>query len=175
MPLAVCATPIGNLEDVTLRVLRELREADVVLCEDTRHTRGLLDRHGIAPKQLLSYHEHNEARRVTELLPRLEAGERFALVSDAGMPGISDPGARLIRAALNVQLYIAEGHALRSNEQFKRHLRLAYGASVETIDLLRLLDEEHLVPTQEVIEALKAADQGRADLLGLLRKYRTLE
>jgi 16S rRNA (cytidine1402-2'-O)-methyltransferase len=100
MTLAVCATPIGNLEDVTLRVLRELREADVVLCEDTRHTRGLLDRHGIAPKQLLSYHEHNEARRVTELLPRLEAGERFALVSDAGMPGISDPGARLIRAAL---------------------------------------------------------------------------
>ena len=81
----------------------------------------------------------------------------------------------VFRAALNVQLYIAEGHALRSNEQFKRHLRLAYGASVETIDLLRLLDEEHLVPTQEVIEALKAADQGRADLLGLLRKYRTLE
>ena len=82
---------------------------------------------------------------------------------------------RLIRAALNVQLYIAEGHALRSNEQFKRHLRLAYGASVETIDLLRLLDEEHLVPTQEVIEALKAAVEARADLLGLLRKYRTLE
>lgn len=82
---------------------------------------------------------------------------------------------RLLRAALNVQLHIAEGHALRSNEQFKRHLRLAYGASVETIDLLRLLDEEHLVPTQEVVEALKLADQGRADLLGLLRKYRTLE
>lgn len=82
---------------------------------------------------------------------------------------------RLIRAALNVQLHIAEGHALRSNEQFKRHLRLAYGAVVETIDLLRLLDEEHLVPTQEVVEALRAADQGRADLLGLLRKYRTLE
>lgn len=82
---------------------------------------------------------------------------------------------RLLRAALNVQLFIAEGHALRSNEQFKRHLRLAYGASIETIDLLRLLDEEHLVPTQEVIEALKVADQGRGELLGLLRKYRTLE
>ena len=99
MPLAVCATPIGNLEDVTLRVLRELAEADLVLCEDTRHTKGLLDRHGIAAK-LLSYHQHNEAQRTAELLPRLEAGERIALVSDAGLPGINDPGARLIAAAL---------------------------------------------------------------------------
>jgi 16S rRNA (cytidine1402-2'-O)-methyltransferase len=100
MPLAVCATPIGNLDDVTLRVLEELREADVVLCEDTRHTRGLLERHGIDAR-LLSYHEHNEAARTAELLPRLEAGERIALVSDAGMPGINDPGARIVRAALD--------------------------------------------------------------------------
>jgi 16S rRNA (cytidine1402-2'-O)-methyltransferase len=99
MPLAVCATPIGNLEDVTLRVLAELAAADVVLCEDTRHTRGLLARHAIEAR-LLSYHEHNEAQRTAELLPRLEAGERVALVSDAGMPGVSDPGARLVRAAL---------------------------------------------------------------------------
>jgi len=100
VPLAICATPIGNLEDVTLRVLAELREADLVLAEDTRHTRGLLDRHGISAR-LLSYHEHNEAARVAELLPRLEAGERMALVTDAGMPAISDPGARLVRAALD--------------------------------------------------------------------------
>ena len=100
MPLAVCATPIGNLEDVTLRVLTELAAADVVLCEDTRHTRGLLERHGIKAR-LLSYHEHNEARRTAELLPRLEAGERIALVSDAGLPGVSDPGVRLVRAALD--------------------------------------------------------------------------
>jgi 16S rRNA (cytidine1402-2'-O)-methyltransferase len=99
MSLAVCATPIGNLEDVTLRVLRELAEADVVLCEDTRHTKGLLDRHGIRAT-LLSYHRHNEARRTAELLPRLETGERVALVSDAGLPGLNDPGARLIAAAL---------------------------------------------------------------------------
>ena len=99
MPLAICATPIGNLEDVTLRVLRELAEADLVLCEDTRHTRGLLDRHGIDAR-LLSYHRHNEAQRTAELLPRLEAGERFALVSDAGLPGVNDPGARLLAAAL---------------------------------------------------------------------------
>ncbi len=96
--LAVCATPIGNLEDVTLRVLRELGEADLVLCEDTRHTRVLLERHGIKAR-LLSYHEHNEARRTAEILPRLAAGERVALVSDAGLPAISDPGARLIEAA----------------------------------------------------------------------------
>jgi 16S rRNA (cytidine1402-2'-O)-methyltransferase len=98
MPLAVCATPIGNLEDVTLRVLAELREADLVLCEDTRRTRVLLDRHGITAK-LVSYHEHNEAARTEELLPRLVAGERLALVTDAGLPGISDPGARIVRAA----------------------------------------------------------------------------
>jgi 16S rRNA (cytidine1402-2'-O)-methyltransferase len=103
MPLAVCATPIGNLEDVTLRVLAELAAADVVLCEDTRHTRGLLDRHGIRAR-LLSYHEHNEAKRTAELLPRLEAGERIALVSDAGLPGVSDPGARLVRAALDADV-----------------------------------------------------------------------
>ena len=101
MPLAVCATPIGNLDDVTLRVLEELREADVVLCEDTRHTRGLLERHGIRAR-LVSYHEHNEAKRTAELLPRLAAGERVALVSDAGLPGISDPGARLVAAAVGV-------------------------------------------------------------------------
>ena len=99
MPLVVCATPIGNLEDVTLRVIRELGEADVVLCEDTRRTRTLLERHGIQAS-LVSYHQHNEAKRVQELLPRLEAREKVALASDAGLPGVNDPGARLISAAI---------------------------------------------------------------------------
>ncbi len=99
MPLAVCATPIGNLRDVTLRVLDELAEADLVLCEDTRRTRILLDRHGLSAR-LLSYHVHNEAARTAEVLPQLEAGARVAVVSDAGLPGVSDPGARLIAAAL---------------------------------------------------------------------------
>jgi 16S rRNA (cytidine1402-2'-O)-methyltransferase len=97
--LAVCATPIGNLDDVTLRVLEELRAAELVLCEDTRRTRVLLERHGIAAR-LVSYHEHNEAQRTAEVLPRLVEGARFALVSDAGLPGISDPGARLVATAL---------------------------------------------------------------------------
>jgi 16S rRNA (cytidine1402-2'-O)-methyltransferase len=105
VPLSVCATPIGNLEDVTLRVIRELREADLVLCEDTRRTRILLERHGIEAR-LLSYHEHNEARRTAELLPRLQAGERVALVSDAGLPAISDPGARLVAAALEAGVVV---------------------------------------------------------------------
>jgi 16S rRNA (cytidine1402-2'-O)-methyltransferase len=99
LPLIVCATPIGNLEDVTLRVLRELGDVDLLLCEDTRRTRILLERHGLTAR-LVSYHEHNEAKRTAEILPRLAAGERIALVSDAGLPGISDPGARLIAAAL---------------------------------------------------------------------------
>jgi 16S rRNA (cytidine1402-2'-O)-methyltransferase len=104
MPLAVCATPIGNLEDVTLRVLRELAEADLVLCEDTRHTRVLLDRHGIRTREVLSYHRHNEAKRTEEVLERLRGGLRVALVSDAGLPGVNDPGARLVAAVLEAGL-----------------------------------------------------------------------
>jgi 16S rRNA (cytidine1402-2'-O)-methyltransferase len=101
MPLAVCATPIGNLGDVTLRVLEELRSCDLVLCEDTRHTRLLLDRYEITAR-LLSFHGHNEDERIGQVVRRLEAGERVALVSDAGLPGISDPGSPLVRAALAV-------------------------------------------------------------------------
>jgi 16S rRNA (cytidine1402-2'-O)-methyltransferase len=101
MPLLVCATPIGNLADVTQRVLEALRDADVVLCEDTRRTQVLLDRHGIRARSLLSVHRHNEARQARGLLPRLLAGETHALVSDAGLPGVNDPGARLVELALD--------------------------------------------------------------------------
>ncbi len=111
MPLAVCATPIGNLDDVTLRVLAELREADVVLCEDTRHTQVLLRRHGVRAKSLLSYHRHNEAGRGEELLARLQAGDRVALVSDAGTPLVNDPGARLVHvaAAAGIEVTVLPG------------------------------------------------------------------
>lgn len=100
MPLFVCATPIGNLGDVTLRVLERLRAVELVLCEDTRRTRKLVDRHGISAR-LMSYHRHNEASRTHELLPRMLAGADVALVSDAGLPGINDPGGRLIAAAIS--------------------------------------------------------------------------
>jgi 16S rRNA (cytidine1402-2'-O)-methyltransferase len=97
--LVVCPTPIGNLEDVTLRVLSALREADVVACEDTRRTRVLLDRYGVKAR-LVSYHEHNEAARAASLVSRMQAGETVALVSDAGMPLVSDPGYVLVRACV---------------------------------------------------------------------------
>ncbi len=98
--LFIVGTPIGNMEDITLRALRVLREADTVAAEDTRHTGLLLARHQIR-KPLVSYHEFNEARRSAELIENLRQGRRIALVSDAGMPTLSDPGARLIRAAVD--------------------------------------------------------------------------
>lgn len=97
--LVVCPTPIGNLEDVTLRVLSALRSADVVACEDTRRTRALLDKYGVAAKTV-SYHEHNEAARASELVARMQAGETVALVSDAGMPLVNDPGYVLVGACV---------------------------------------------------------------------------
>jgi 16S rRNA (cytidine1402-2'-O)-methyltransferase len=97
--LYLVSTPIGNLEDITRRALRVLSEADLVACEDTRHTRKLLDHYGIKTKTI-SYHEHNERERAVELASRLAAGARIALVSDAGTPAVSDPGFRLVRAAI---------------------------------------------------------------------------
>ena len=97
--LYLVATPIGNLEDITLRALRVLRSCDAIAAEDTRHTGRLLQHFGIQ-KPLLSYHHFNEARRAEEVVERLKQGQIVALVSDAGSPGISDPGERLVVAAL---------------------------------------------------------------------------
>jgi 16S rRNA (cytidine1402-2'-O)-methyltransferase len=97
--LYVVATPIGNLEDISPRALRVLREADLIAAEDTRHTGHLLTRFEIR-KPLVSYHQFSEARRTAEFLLHFEQGKNIALVSDAGMPGVSDPGERLIRAAI---------------------------------------------------------------------------
>jgi 16S rRNA (cytidine1402-2'-O)-methyltransferase len=103
--LVVCPTPIGNLEDVTLRVLSALREADVVACEDTRRTRVLLERYGVRA-ELVSYHEHNERARAAELASRMAAGAVVALVSDAGMPLVSDPGFLLVQACVAAGLSV---------------------------------------------------------------------
>jgi 16S rRNA (cytidine1402-2'-O)-methyltransferase len=97
--LFVVATPIGNLDDITLRALKTLAAVDVIAAEDTRHTGRLLDRHGIAAGRLVSCHEHNEQQRVAQLLAMLRDGKTVALVSDAGTPGVSDPGFRLVQAA----------------------------------------------------------------------------
>src|SRR5262244_197077 len=93
--LYLVGTPIGNLEDITLRALRVLKDADVIACEDTRQTQKLLSHYGIQTRTV-SYHEHNEMTKAAELVVDLEAGAKIALVTDAGMPGISDPGFRLI-------------------------------------------------------------------------------
>jgi 16S rRNA (cytidine1402-2'-O)-methyltransferase len=108
--LVVCPTPIGNLEDVTLRVLSALREADVVACEDTRRTRVLLDRYGVKARTV-SYHEHNERERSAELVQRMRDGATVALVSDAGMPLVSDPGFVLVQAcvAAGVEVEVLPG------------------------------------------------------------------
>ena len=103
--LVVCPTPIGNLEDITLRVLAALREADVVACEDTRRTQVLLKRYGVSAK-LVSYHEHNEDWRSEELVEQMRTGAVIALVSDAGMPLVSDPGFVLVRACVAAGLAV---------------------------------------------------------------------
>src|SRR5437660_6363027 len=97
--LYLVANPIGNLEDITLRALRVLKEVDLIACEDTRQTQKLLNHYGITTRSV-SYHEHNEMTRAAELIVDLEQGTRMALVTDAGMPGISDPGFRLISLAI---------------------------------------------------------------------------
>src|SRR5437016_522289 len=103
--LYLVATPSGNLEDITLRALRTLRECDVIAAEDTRHTGALL-KHLEISKPLLSYFRFNEARRSEEIIERLKRGEKVALVSDAGTPGISDPGERVVKAALAAGLRV---------------------------------------------------------------------
>jgi 16S rRNA (cytidine1402-2'-O)-methyltransferase len=103
--LYIVATPIGNLEDITLRALRVLKEVDVIACEDTRQTQKLLNHYGIATRTI-SYHQHNEATRAAELVKDLQQGASVALVTDAGMPGISDPGFRLISLAIQHQVNV---------------------------------------------------------------------
>lgn len=99
--LVLCGTPIGNLEDASERLIRTLREADIVACEDTRRTRKLLSHFAIQVKELVTYNDQNERRRVTELLQHMSRGRTVALVSDAGMPGLSDPGYRLVKACVD--------------------------------------------------------------------------
>ncbi|MFA5926370.1 MAG: 16S rRNA (cytidine(1402)-2'-O)-methyltransferase [Parcubacteria group bacterium] len=109
--LHIVATPIGNLEDITLRALRILKEADLILCEDTRVTKKLLDRYEIQ-KPLLSYHHHSKISRVEKIIEHLENGKNLALVSDAGTPGISDPGNELIERIWTSDVQNSWGHQM---------------------------------------------------------------
>jgi 16S rRNA (cytidine1402-2'-O)-methyltransferase len=98
--LYLISTPIGNLEDITLRAIRLMKEADIIACEDTRHARILFERHGISPRRLVSYHSQNEKRRASELSEDLRTGATVALITDAGTPGISDPAWAIVKEAL---------------------------------------------------------------------------
>lgn len=100
--LYLVATPIGNLEDISLRALRVLQEADIIACEDTRHARILFERHSIHPRRLVSYHSHNERSRAAELAEDLRTGASVAVVTDAGTPGISDPAWAIVREAIQL-------------------------------------------------------------------------
>src|SRR6266700_1623721 len=110
--LYVVATPIGNLGDITLRAHEILKDVDLVAAEDTRHS-GILLKHYQISKPLISYHEHNEAMRTAQLVERLAAGEKIALITDAGTPGLSDPGARLIRECIKRDLPVTSGRRER--------------------------------------------------------------
>src|ERR1700734_3135948 len=111
--LYVVATPIGNLEDISLRALRVLKESDAIACEDTRQTVKLLSHFDIQ-KRMVSYHEHNEITRAAEIVIELEQGAKIALVTDAGTPGISDPGGRLVHLCLRhgIQVEAVPGASL---------------------------------------------------------------
>ena len=100
--IVLVPTPIGNLGDITLRALEVLKGADRIACEDTRHSAPLLAHHGIGGKPLVALHEHNEAKRAPDLVAAAAAGETIALISDAGMPGVSDPGYRVVQTCLEV-------------------------------------------------------------------------
>src|SRR6185503_9993186 len=103
--LFLVATPIGNLADITHRALQVLKDVDLIACEDTRHTHKLLHHYGIETKTI-SYHEHNEQQRAAELIDLLKQGSDIAVVSDAGTPSISDPGFRLVRAAIESEVMV---------------------------------------------------------------------
>ena len=171
--LYLVATPIGNLEDITYRAVRVLREADLIACEDTRQTRKLLDHYEIQ-KPTISYHEHNEAERAVELASRLAAGAAIALVSDAGMPLVSDPGYRLVRAAIELGVRCRRCRDLRRRSPRWRHraCRPIRSASADSCRLSRgsgprlleaLADEQATLIFYEaphrILEALEAVEQ----------------
>jgi 16S rRNA (cytidine1402-2'-O)-methyltransferase len=155
--LYVVATPIGNLEDITFRAVRLLKEADLIACEDTRHTAKLLHHYGI-DKPTVSYHEHNEATRAEELVTKLEQGLNIAQVSDAGMPGISDPGYRVIKLAIErgVQVVpvpgasamisaLAAGGLPTDNFQFRGFLPAKSGQRRTMLEALRSSEQTTVV------------------------------
>jgi 16S rRNA (cytidine1402-2'-O)-methyltransferase len=172
-PLYLVATPIGNLEDITYRAVRILGEVDCIACEDTRQTRKLLDHYGIH-KPVVSYHEHNEAERAAELASRMLGGSSIALVSDAGVPLVSDPGYRLVRAAIengipvhpipgpSAALAALSGAGLPTDSfRFGGFLPVKQGQRVKALEAIR---DEHATcifyeAPHRILETLEAIDE----------------
>jgi 16S rRNA (cytidine1402-2'-O)-methyltransferase len=174
--LYVVATPIGNLEDITYRAVRVLQEVDLIACEDTRHTAKLLHHYGI-DKPTVSYHEHNEAARAEELVAKLEQGLSIAQVSDAGMPGISDPGYRVIRLAIErgIQVVPAPGPSAliaalaasglpTDSFQFLGFLPAKSGQRRTTLEMLR--QAEHTTVVYEAPHRIAATMEDIVEILG---------
>jgi 16S rRNA (cytidine1402-2'-O)-methyltransferase len=171
--LYIVATPIGNLEDITYRAVRILREVDSIACEDTRQTRKLLDHYGIG-KPAVSYHEHNEMERAVELAAQMSAGANIALVTDAGVPLVSDPGYRLVRAAIDAGVPVhpipgpsAALAALSASGlptdsfRFGGFLPVKPGQRVKALEAIR---EEHATvifyeAPHRILDALQAVDE----------------
>ena len=155
--LIVCPTPIGNLDDVTLRVLAALRGADVIACEHPRHTRVLLDRHGIAAR-LVGFHEHNEKARAAELAARMLEGAVVAFVSDAGTPLVSDPGFELVRACLaaGVRLEVLPGPSAAVSALVASGLPVERWRFVGFLPRSRRELERLLVQTQDTLVAFES-------------------
>jgi 16S rRNA (cytidine1402-2'-O)-methyltransferase len=177
--LYVVATPIGNLEDITYRAVRVLREAGLIACEDTRHTAKLLHHFGI-DRPTVSYHEHNEAARAEELVEKLEQGLNVAQVSDAGMPGISDPGYRVIRLAIErgIQVVPVPGPSAliaalaasglpTDNFQFLGFLPAKSGQRRTTLEAFR--DAQHTVVAYEAPHRIAETMQDIVEILGAKR------
>jgi len=174
--LYLVGTPIGNLEDITYRAVRVLREASVIACEDTRQTRKLLDHYGIA-LPTISYHEHNEAERAAELVRKLEEGLNVAQVSDAGMPGISDPGFRVITLAIECGITVVPvpgpsaltaalvGSGLPTDAfEFLGFLPAKSGQRRTTLELLR--PSRRTIVVYEAPHRIRGALQDIAEILG---------
>lgn len=180
--LYVVATPLGNLDDITLRAATTLREADLIACEDTRHTRPLLDRLGAAKASLLALHEHNENAAAAKIVTALEAGKRVALVSDAGTPGISDPGARAVAAVRAAGFRVVplpgpNAAAAAMSVAGLTDARFLFAGFLPTKPAARRAEVEKLALVDAALvfyEAPHRVEETVADLAALLEPQRTL-